>query len=565
MHWDVMRASALRWIVASVVLGSIGIFSFFLFSPIIQVREITVERLSPRLDIEEVQNTLSSLFGKHLFFLSSFEVAGLLEESIPDIASVTIDKEYVSTLNVRIALDPLVARLRILDPDTNPDAAGTGATIDFLTDEGIYIQTTAAKDTETLTEIQLVDWGVRPRPGTLLIQPAFIERINAAEIAFLRQFGKEVRRRTVFLRAQEFHLLVGETELWFDLKSPLADQLERYRTFLRAVGTEETYEYIDLRISNRIIYQFSSESHRVYEMYKTLIASLFFGLFPTVNGAHSDGLTLENMSIAPPSESVFLDEHLSASGVVIFNRDSGQILYTRESKIQRPMASLTKLMTALIIVENHELDEMITIPQSVTDVIGNKAYLSPGEKFTVGDILSALLINSANDAALTLAQFHSGSSAAFVRAMNERALELGLRSTSFQNAAGLDHPAHWSTPQDMAWLAMFALRYPAIAERMSMPGKRITGTGGESIPLYHTHVQLHQQAETEAKVIAGKTGTTNGAGQCLLSVVELHGTEYVVVLLYSDQRYADMETILTALSKNDPTPIASARALHSEL
>lgn len=255
MHWDAVRASAFRWTVVSVILGSIGVFCFFLFSPVIQVREIKVERLSPRLDVEEVQNALSSLFGKHLFFLSSFEVTSLLEESIPDIASVTIQKQYVSTLNVRIALDPLTARLRIVDPDSKPDAVGTGATIDFLTDEGIYIQTTAAKDTEILPEIHLVDWGVRPRPGTLLIQPAFIERINAAEIAFLRQFGKEVRRRTVFLRAQEFHLLIDNTELWFDLKSPLTDQIERYRTFLRAVGTEETYKYIDLRISNRIIYQ----------------------------------------------------------------------------------------------------------------------------------------------------------------------------------------------------------------------------------------------------------------------------------------------------------------------
>lgn len=299
-------------------------------------------------------------------------------------------------------------------------------------------------------------------------------------------------------------------------------------------------------------------------MYKTLIASLFLGLFPSVHPAHSDGMTLENMSIAPPSESVFLEEHLSASGVVIFNRDTGQILYTRESKIQRPMASLTKLMTALIIVENHDLDEMVTIPQSVVDVIGNKAYLPPGERFTVGDILSALLIDSANDAALTLAQFHSGSSPAFVAEMNKRALELGLRSTSFHNPSGLDHPAHWSTPQDIAWLAMFALRYPAIAERMGNPGRRITSTSGDSISLYHTHVLLHQQSDTAAEVVAGKTGTTNDAGQCLLSVVELHGTQYVVVLLHSDQRYTDMETILTALSKSDPTPIASTHAIHSE-
>jgi len=300
-------------------------------------------------------------------------------------------------------------------------------------------------------------------------------------------------------------------------------------------------------------------------MYKTLIASLFLGLFPTVHPAHSDGMTLESMSIAPPSESVFLDEHVSASGVVIFNRDTGQMLYTRESKIQRPMASLTKLMTALIIVENHDLDEMVTIPQSVVDVVGTKAYLPPGERFTVADVLSALLIDSANDAALTLAQFHSGSSSAFVTEMNKRALELGLRSTSFHNASGLDHPAHWSTPQDVAWLAMFALRYPAIAERMGTSGRRITSTSGDSIQLYHTHALLHKQGDTAAQIVSGKTGTTDDAGQCLMSLVDLHGTQYIVVLLNSNQRYTDMETILTALSNSDPAPIASAHATHNEL
>lgn len=255
MHWENVRTSAVRFTAISIVLVGMIIFGFILFSPIIQVREIKVTRLSPRLDIEEVQTVLSSLFNRHLFFLSSFEVAALLEENIADISAVNIGKEYSSTLHVSIELSPLVARLRIIEPDAQEGYSGTGATIDYLTDQGIYVSTISAKDTETLPEIRVVDWGVRPSPGTLLIMPTFIERINAAEIAFLRQFGFEVQRRTVYLRAQEFHLLLGNTELWFDLKSPLENQLERYRTFLREVEIEEVKEYIDLRVSDRVIYR----------------------------------------------------------------------------------------------------------------------------------------------------------------------------------------------------------------------------------------------------------------------------------------------------------------------
>lgn len=290
-------------------------------------------------------------------------------------------------------------------------------------------------------------------------------------------------------------------------------------------------------------------------MYRPLLATLLLGLFPASQDVNTDGMTLENMAIAPPSIELSFDDKLSASGVVIFNRDSGQVLFAREHKIQRSMASLTKLMTALIIVENHELDEMVTIPKSVLDSVGNKAYLPPGKKFTVGDLLSALLVNSANDAALTLAQYHSGSTPAFVATMNERALELGLRSTSFRNPSGLDHPAHWSTPQDIAWLSMFAMRYPEIATRLGRSGQRIASTDGDTIQLYHTHALLHKPSDTTAEVLAGKTGTTVDAGQCLMSIVESDDTQYIVVLLNSAERYADMKTILSALS-NSVAPVA---------
>ena len=250
-----MRASAVKWSLALAIFAGLMVLGFLLFSPIIQVREIQVTRESPRLDIEDVQQALAPMFGKHLFFLSSYEVAALLQKNFLDIESITVQKTYPSTLHVGIELHPLVARLRILEPDEQNALSFTGSTVDFLTEEGVYIATTAAKDPETLPEVTIVDWGVRPDPKTELLDPAVMERMNAAEITLLRQFGQEVTERRVFLRANEFHLHIGSVELWFDMQSPLEMQLNRYRVFLREVSLDEVRQYIDLRISDRVVYQ----------------------------------------------------------------------------------------------------------------------------------------------------------------------------------------------------------------------------------------------------------------------------------------------------------------------
>lgn len=236
---------------------------------------------------------------------------------------------------------------------------------------------------------------------------------------------------------------------------------------------------------------------------------------------------------------------LSASGVLIVERESGQRVYAYSAAIPRPMASLTKLMTALLVVEFHALDEVVTVPVGAKDVSGNTIGLNEGDRYLLGDILSALLIASANDAAFTLAVYHSGSVSEFVVAMNERARILGLKGTSFTNPTGFDAQEHYSTPQDLAWLTVFALRFPTIAQRLSTRGARIRSLSGDVISLTHTHAFLH--ADTPVK--AGKTGTTGEAGQCLLSVVEWGGREYIVILLHSSDRYADMRFILTAFER----------------
>jgi D-alanyl-D-alanine carboxypeptidase (penicillin-binding protein 5/6) len=278
-------------------------------------------------------------------------------------------------------------------------------------------------------------------------------------------------------------------------------------------------------------------------MYGSLLSALLLGLLPLVSTAQQSS-AIAQIAVAPPAHPLVLAQSLSASGILVLDVASGQPVYAKQATVRRPMASLTKLMTALIIAENHQLDEVVTVSESATRVPGNRAYLPAGEKFTVGDLLTALLVASANDAAIVLAEYHSGSVPAFVEAMNARALQLGLNDTSYADPIGLDHADQYSTPRDIAWLSSFVLKQPVIEERMEKRWAKIYSSAGTELQLVHTHALIQQHTDS---IIAGKTGTTDEARQCLVSMVEQDGRKYVVVLLYSAQRYTDMLTILRAM------------------
>ncbi len=292
---------------------------------------------------------------------------------------------------------------------------------------------------------------------------------------------------------------------------------------------------------------------RLSPMVDALLSVFLMGLLPVagVQGEPQNTLGANLLSVSAPAQLeepgaqslLELQQRLSASGVLIVDLDSGQPLFRRAADVPRPMASLTKLMTALVIVEHHDMGEWVTIPEDITSIEGSKADLHPGDQYTVGDLLSAMLILSANDAAETLARYHSGNEKSFVKEMNDRAAVLGLKETMYMNADGIDAKGQKMSPQDLAWLTMFVLKYPDIRVRMGTPEATIQSKGGHLISLRHTHELLHE----DSPVIAGKTGTTDGAGQCLLSVVQEGGKRYLVILLHSFNRYADMRAVLQVL------------------
>ncbi|MBU0766328.1 serine hydrolase [Patescibacteria group bacterium] len=279
-------------------------------------------------------------------------------------------------------------------------------------------------------------------------------------------------------------------------------------------------------------------------MVRSVLAALLLGIVPVPLFTFQETIpSLEGFAIAPPAEMITIDQRLSASGVIILDMLGGQQIYGKQVEVQRPMASLTKLMTALIIVENHDLDEIVKVTKEAQQVGGNNVYLPVGEQFTVGDLLSALLISSANDAAYVLAVHHSETTEAFVGEMNQRAKSLGLKNTQYANPSGLDSVNQWSTPQDIAWLAKFVFSISEIKDRSEKRGMTIYSSGGQKITLVHTHALMH----AETSVYAGKTGTTDGAKQCLLSLVRIDEKEYLVILMYSSDRYKDMRKVLDVL------------------
>lgn len=236
------------------------LFLFLAFSPVVQVREIRVQRSDPRLDIEKVQKALSPLFGRHLLFLPRYEVNEILTETVPDILEVQTNKNYPSELVVRIQLRPVLARLTIETPQQFTVQSGgviratpQSFQYDYVTDNGIYV--VSPQQLSGSTHFIVRDWTLRPVPGTQILSPEKLLFLRDSEAALQQEFSKRVTGRVIYMRAQEVHLQLGNISVWFDARSPLAGQLERLRTFVQAVGWGEARQYVDLRLAGRIVYR----------------------------------------------------------------------------------------------------------------------------------------------------------------------------------------------------------------------------------------------------------------------------------------------------------------------
>ena len=204
---------------------------------------------------------------------------------------------------------------------------------------------------------------------------------------------------------------------------------------------------------------------------------------------------------------------LSAASAILCDGVSGASLAEKNADARLPMASTTKIMTGLLAIERLSPDAEITVPPQAVGIEGSSVYLFAGERISVRTLLYALLLSSANDAAVALALTVSGSVEAFADLMNARGAELGLTNTRFLNPHGLPEDAHYTTARDLARLSCAALCNPLFAEIVATKRYTAPQEGTDGTRLFLNHNKLLRTYEGALGV---KTGFTKKSGRCLV-------------------------------------------------
>ena len=227
---------------------------------------------------------------------------------------------------------------------------------------------------------------------------------------------------------------------------------------------------------------------------------------------------------------------IGARASIVIDTATGRQLAGGHERDRLPIASTTKIMTALLAIERGRLDQVVTASVTAADLPGSSVMgLRSGERLTLEDLLYGMMLPSGNDAALTVARAIAGSDTAFVALMNRRAAELGLADTHFANPHGLDAPDHYSSATDLASLARVALANPTFARIVATRQKTVVGLASKaSYDLTNTNPLL---ARTDAEGI--KTGHTDAAGACLVGAFLRDGHRIITVVLNSPDYTAD--------------------------
>ncbi len=220
---------------------------------------------------------------------------------------------------------------------------------------------------------------------------------------------------------------------------------------------------------------------------------------------------------------------------------NGTPVWRRQAGARLAPASLTKLMTALLVVEQDQPQAIAVVSRAAAAETGSRLHLKAGQKFRVQDLLAAALIASANDACRVLAEHLAGSQQRFVERMNQRAVALGLHDTHFVNACGHDAPQHYSSAHDLAVLARELIRHAPITELTARPADRITPLEGSQ---HYEFKNSNALIGRYAGALGLKTGYTPDAGKCLVALVRRGETQVMLVMLHGSDRWWDAVDLL---------------------
>jgi len=239
----------------------------------------------------------------------------------------------------------------------------------------------------------------------------------------------------------------------------------------------------------------------------------------------------------PKKSDINLDVNLHSSNAILVNLDTNKILLDKSSDEIIYPASLTKIMTVLVAIENiPNLQEKILLPKSIFKGLyeenASMAGFLPNEEVTAEDLLYGTMLPSGADASIGLADYIAGSERKFVKLMNEKAKQLGMKNTHFMNTTGLHHPDHYTSVKDISILLQYALtnntfRDIYTAERYAIKSTNLHPEG--MTVTSRMFKNLNAIENTRGEIIGGKTGYTEQAGLCLASLASINSEEYILV------------------------------------
>lgn len=231
----------------------------------------------------------------------------------------------------------------------------------------------------------------------------------------------------------------------------------------------------------------------------------------------------------------------SATSSILMDMDSGRIIYENNSHEVRSVASISKIMTAILAIESKKLDKTVKVSDVVLEAYGSGIYIKPGEKLTLQDLVYGLMLRSGNDAALMIAEYVSGSVPKFVKKMNQKAQEIGMKQTTFHNPSGLDEDdevGNFSTAYDMAILTSYAMKNKTY-QKIVGTKKYTLKTNKNTYVWYNKNKLLTNYENTTG----GKTGFTKKARRTLVSTASKDQLNFVVVTLNDGNDFQDHENL----------------------
>lgn len=225
--------------------------------------------------------------------------------------------------------------------------------------------------------------------------------------------------------------------------------------------------------------------------------------------------------------------HVSANNAILMEQSTGAVLYEKDAHDTREIASITKIMTALIALESNQLKEKAKTSRRAINVEGSSIYLEQGEEMTINDLIYGLMLRSGNDAAVAISEHIGGSVEGFVHLMNEKADWLGMTNTNFTNPHGLSSKNHYSTAYDMALLMRYAMKND---DFMKVSGSKQYQAETRTYPWQNKNKLLTMYDD---RCTGGKTGFTKSSGRTLVSSASEHNTKLIVVTLNAPDDWRD--------------------------